>query len=207
MSLWADRLFPLVYDPFLWVGERLGMRRVRAQVVGRARGRVLEVGAGTGLNLPHYPDDLSELVLTEPEEGMARRLTKRVDRASRDARVVIAGAERLPFDDRSFDSVICTLVLCTVPELERSLAEIRRVLVPGGQLLFIEHVRAPSGSRTARWQERLHDPWRAFANGCHCNRETLSAIENAGFSVRDTTSERWQAMPPIVAPIVTGRAA
>jgi ubiquinone/menaquinone biosynthesis C-methylase UbiE len=110
---------------------------------------VLEIGAGTGLNLRHYPSGLDELVLSEPDEGMAWRLRTRVERAGAKAQVVLADAEQLPFADESFDSVVGTLVLCTVTDLERSLAEIHRVLAPGGRLLFVE-ARPRSGGNAPR---------------------------------------------------------
>ena len=202
----GSRLGSALYDPFLWVGERLGMRARRAALLAGARGRVLEIGAGTGLNLAHYPPQVAELVLTEPYGPMARRLAARAGRVSLPARVVQAGAEKLPFDDATFDVVVSTLVLCTVPEPAAAVAEVKRVLRPDGRLLFVEHVRAPDG-RLARWQDRLAPPWRAFADGCNCNRATLELIEQHGLELRSLRRERWRGMPPIVGPLVIGEAA
>ena len=120
------------------------MRRRRSALLGDARGRVVEIGAGTGLNIAHYPDGIAELVLTEPDAAMRRRLARRLQRHGRVARIVDAPAERLPLADASVDTVVSTLVLCTVDDPERALREIARVLRPDGQLLFIEHVRASS---------------------------------------------------------------
>jgi ubiquinone/menaquinone biosynthesis C-methylase UbiE len=120
------------------------MRSNRRALLAHANGRVLEIGAGTGLNLAHYPDELRELVLVEPEPAMRDRLTRRIRGGGRQAVVVDAAAEALPFADASFDTVVCTLVLCTVAAPDRALAEIGRVLRPGGRMLFIEHVRAES---------------------------------------------------------------
>src|SRR5215210_5440442 len=128
----ASRFTAALYDPFFWVAERAGMAARRRALVGQAHGRVLEIGAGTGLNVRHYPDGL-DLVLTEPDEAMAERLRAR--------------AEALPFADDSFDTVVSTLVLCTVPDQPAALREIARILRPGGRLLFAEHVRSDS----ARW--------------------------------------------------------
>ena len=140
-----------MYDPFLWLGEIAGMRPRRSTLLGGARGRVVEIGAGTGLNIAHYPDGIAELVLTEPEPAMRRRLARRLQRHERVARIVDAPAERLPLADASVDTVVSTLVLCTVNNPERALREIARVLRPDGQLLFIEHVRGARGSsRRAR---------------------------------------------------------
>ena len=168
MGLWS-RVFAAAYDPFLARAERAGIASARQQLLAGARGRVLEVGAGTGLNVAHYPQG-TEVTFTEPDPHMAKRLRAHgVD-------VVEAGAESLPFADGSFDTVVSTLVLCTVPDVAASLSEIRRVLAPGGRLLFLEHVRAEPGSGLERWQNRLHGPWQAFACGCHCNRDLLGAL-------------------------------
>jgi hypothetical protein len=112
-GVWA-RAFAVLYDPFLWVGERAGVRAQREELLSHARGCTVEIGGGTGLNLPHYPDDLDELVLVEPDAAMRVRLEKRLGRTSRRARVVDAPAERLPFADGSVDTVVSTFVLCTV---------------------------------------------------------------------------------------------
>jgi SAM-dependent methyltransferase len=204
---WGTRCGPILYDPFLWLAELRGMSELRCDIVSRAHGRVLELGAGTGLNLRHYRADLDELVLTEPERGMAERLERRTARtASANTRVLRAPAEQLPFADGSFDAVVATLVFCTVADPPAALLEARRVLRDGGQLLFIEHVRAPAGSRLERWQERLHSPWRAFAAGCRCDQDTMSLIEHAGFVPADRRPGRWRAMPAIVQPLICGQA-
>ena len=200
----GSRFSAAIYDPFLWVGERLGMSRRRTELLSNARGRVLEIGAGTGLNLRHYPDSVEELVLAEPAEPMAARLERRRSRAGRAARVVQAPAEELPFQDDSFDTVVSTLVLCTVVDPARALGEIQRVLKPGGRLLFCEHIRSDS-ARLSRWQDRLAEPWSAFAEGCRCNRETLSLISER-MEVTEHEHGRWRGMPAIVKPLVTGEA-
>src|SRR5215208_2626885 len=174
MTTIAQRGFAALYDPFFWLAERAGLAARRRALVGQASGRVLEIGAGTGLNARHYADD-AELVLSEPDEAMADRLRHRMASLRRPATIVVAGAEALPFGDREFDTVVSTLVLCTVPDQEAALREVHRVLKPGGRLLFIEHVRSDS-PRWARWQDRLNGPWRAFADGCNCNRATLDAL-------------------------------
>ncbi len=194
-----------IYEPFLWLGEKSGMAELRHSLVAQARGAVLEIGAGTGLNLAHYPNGLDRLVLCEPQRHMAQRLTRRVARLGRSAQIVGAPAETLPFDDATFDTVVSTLVLCTVADPESSLDEIRRVLRPDGALLFLEHVRADD-PRLARWQDRLHGPWRAFADGCCCNRRTLERLHRRGYAVSVDQRTRWRRMPPIVRPLVAGRA-
>ncbi|WP_354698118.1 2-methoxy-6-polyprenyl-1,4-benzoquinol methylase, mitochondrial [Paraconexibacter sp. AEG42_29] len=196
-------LFTRIYDPFLAWGERAGMGALRRSVLAQARGDVLEIGAGTGLNLPAYPAGVTALTLAEPEPSMVDRL-RSVGAASPLApTVVAAGAESLPFPDASFDTVVSTLVLCTVGDVDASLAEIRRVLRPDGQLLLIEHVRSDAPS-LARWQDRLHRPWLAFGYGCNCNRDTRDSLARTGFTVDALTPARWRRMPVIVAPLIAG---
>lgn len=198
------RIFAMMYDPLLWLGEIAGMRRRRSALLGGARGRIVEIGAGTGLNIAHYPDGIAELVLAEPEPGMRRRLARRLQRHARVARIVDASAERLPLADASVDTVVSTLVLCTVDDPERALREIARVLRPDGQLLFIEHVRA-SSRFLAACQDSLLQPWRRFAGGCRCNRPTVELMRACGFAVAaDDTA--WRGVPPIVRPLTVGRA-
>ncbi len=203
-TTWA-RAFALLYDPFLCVAERAGVRALRKDLVAKARGYTVEIGSGTGLNLPHYPDDLDELVLAEPDAPMRARLEKKISRSGRRACTVDAPAERLPFADGSVDTVVSTFVLCTVDAPDLALEEIVRVLRPDGQFLFIEHVRSDA-PRLARWQDRLAEPWRRFARGCRCNRATANLIATSGLVLDETREQSWRAMPPIVRPLVVGRA-
>jgi ubiquinone/menaquinone biosynthesis C-methylase UbiE len=192
------------YDWFLSATEKAGLREQRRQLLAGASGRCLEVGAGTGLNLELWPASVEELVLTEPDPHMGAQLRKRAAGSSRSARVVEAPGERLPFEDASFDSVAMTLVLCTAPDPAAVLTEVRRVLRPGGRLLFLEHVRADN-PKLARWQDRLHGPWYAFGYGCNCNRPTLSTIE-AVFEVERVERGEMPKAPPIVRPMIWGTA-
>jgi len=187
------------------LGERGGVGDLRRRLLSGARGRVIEIGAGTGANLRHYPRDLERLVLVEPVEEMARRIEERLAATGRTASVVRARAEDLPVEDASFDTAVATLVLCSVREPARALAEIRRVLVPGGQLLFLEHVRS-CAVRLAGWQDRVNPLWRAVAFGCNLNRPTLASIEAAGFVVAELERGRMPAAPPVLRPLVLGRA-
>jgi ubiquinone/menaquinone biosynthesis C-methylase UbiE len=198
------RILALLYDPSLWLGEIAGMRRRRSALLASACGRVVEIGAGTGLNVAHYPDGVAELVLVEPEPAMRRRLARRLQGQARVAQIVDAPAERLPLPDASVDTVVSTLVLCTVDEPEHTLREIARVLRPDGQLLFIEHVRADSRFLAA-CQDYLLEPWRRFAGGCRCNRPTVELMRACGFAVT-ADNVVWRGMPPIVRPLTVGRA-
>ena len=202
--LWS-RAFAAIYDPSLLIGELSGMRRRRRDLLGSATGRTLEIGGGTGLNLAHYPADLPELIVAEPDPTMRRRLEKRLAGAGAPAvRLLNAPAERLPLPDDSIDTVVSTLVLCTVDDPAAALSEIVRILRPGGQLLFIEHVR--SQSRALAWcQDLLAGGWRRFAEGCRCNRPTALLMAASGLSL-EARDARWRAMPPIVRPLITGRA-
>jgi len=200
LSLWG-RLFAAGYDRATAGTERGALGDARRELVGSARGRVLEIGAGTGANLPHYPAQV-EVVLTEPDAHMAKRLRAKAGGLP----ALEASADALPFPDDSFDTVVATLVFCSVPDVTSALREVRRVLAPGGSLLFLEHVRAQPGSARERWQDRLNPPWRAFACGCNCNRDFLGYLRAAGFTVGEVREEEWGFMPAILRPVVVGRA-
>jgi ubiquinone/menaquinone biosynthesis C-methylase UbiE len=199
------RLFAALYDRGLSGTEEAGLREMRRELLAQARGRVVEVGAGTGVNLELYPEGIEELVLAEPDPHMSRRLREKLAPSGRAARIVAAPAERLPFEDSSFDTAVATLVLCTVPDPEAAVAEVSRVLRPGGQLLFIEHVRS-SDPGVARWQDRLEKPWRFLGDGCHCNRDTLATLGASPLSVERVERGSLPKAPPIVRPLVRGSA-
>lgn len=199
----GGRFSATLYEPILWLGERRGMRARRRRLLATARGRVLEIGAGTGLNVPHYTAGVDELVLAEPVEEMSARI-EAAGTGEFPVSVVQARAEELPFADDSFDTVVSTMVLCTVEDVEASLEEVRRVLRPGGRLLFCEHVRSDS-PRLARWQDRLAKPWAAFAEGCRCDRATLGAIA-AELEITRVEQEVWKGMTFVLRPLVVGEA-
>ena len=194
------RLFAALYDKSLAAAEDAGLREKRRALLAEASGKTLEIGAGTGLNVDLYPAAAAPLVLSEPEEPMARRLR---ERASSRAEVVAAGADRLPFDDASFDTVVSTLVLCTVPDQAGALREIRRVLKPEGRLLFLEHVRAEDAG-VAKWQDRLTPVWRFIGRGCHPNRDTAAAMREAGYAIERIDHDKTPKAPPIVRPLIAG---
>jgi ubiquinone/menaquinone biosynthesis C-methylase UbiE len=196
------RMFAWGYDRFLAQTEKAGLREMRHELLADARGRCLEIGAGTGLNLEHWPDGVDELVLSEPDPHMVAQLRRKLDRTTE---VVQAPAERLPFEDDSFDTVALTLVLCTVPDPEAALREVDRVLKPGGRFVFLEHVRAEEPG-LARWQDRLHTPWYWFGDGCHCNRDTLATIEASPLELERSERGRLPKAAPLVRPMVKGSA-
>jgi ubiquinone/menaquinone biosynthesis C-methylase UbiE len=199
------RGFSALYDRCFKAAEEAGLRDMRRDVLAGARGRVLELGAGTGLNLELYPPDVSDPVLVEPDPHMVKQLRKRVTELGSTAQVVEAPGEKLPFEDDSFDTVVVTLVLCTVPNQTATLAEIKRILKPDGQFLFLEHVRS-SDPDLAKWQDRLEKPWRFLGDGCHCNRDTESALKAAGFELSDVEHPELPKAPPIVRPMAKGSA-
>lgn len=186
----GHRIFAALYDRMnsaadkSWQGER------RSQLLHGVRGEVLEIGGGTGANLPHYRA-AERVVVTEPDPFMRKRLRPKLLQARVPVEVSDAGAQELPFADDSFDVVVSTLVLCTVPDQRAALAEIRRVLHSEGVLIFMEHVR--NSGRVARWQDRIEPLWTRLFAGCHPNRDTVSEIEAAGFRLE--TFERFD--PPV----------
>ena len=204
MGLWS-KAFAAGYCRFNRHIEEGFLQPRRHELLSHARGRVLEIGTGPGLNLEHYPEGLEELVLTEPEEAMLAQLEKRVRELRPDARIVQAPAQALPFEDGYFDTVVCSFTLCTVPDEDETLAELRRVTKPGGRFLFIEHVRAVD-RQLARWQDRLHGVWLRFGEGCHCNRPTLEHIERSAFQIEKVERTRLPHRVPIVRPAIIGRA-
>jgi ubiquinone/menaquinone biosynthesis C-methylase UbiE len=199
-------IFARFYDRMLAGTERAGLIEMRRELLARANGRTLELGAGTGLNLPHYTGAVSELVLAEPDPHMADRLRDRLTRegtAAGRASVIEAPAENLPFDDGSFDTVVSTLVFCTVEDPVRAIAEARRVLVEAGSLLFVEHVRSET-RQLSWWQDRLERPWGWVAAGCHPNRPTGDLLADAGFWIEQLDRGRLPKVPRWMQPMIRG---
>jgi ubiquinone/menaquinone biosynthesis C-methylase UbiE len=204
----AHRFFAAVYDRMLAGTEKAGLSEMRAELLSDARGRTLELGAGTGLNLAHYTDAVTELVVTEPDPFMARRLREKLATeppAPGSVEVVEAPAESVPFEDDSFDTVVGTLVLCTVDDPEAAAGEIARVLKPGGRLLYIEHVRDPNEGGLAGWQDRLERPWGWVGAGCHPNRNTAATLAASGLRV-DPERDELPKAPAWVRPLIRGAA-
>jgi SAM-dependent methyltransferase len=197
------RFFAASYDRMLAASEEAGLGERRRTLLAEAEGRTLEIGAGTGVNLAHYPESVRELVLVEPFEPMARRLRERLAESGREGEVVVAPAERLPVPDASVDTVVTTLVLCTVERPEAALAEAHRVLRPGGRLLFLEHVRA-ADERLARWQDRLERPWRFVGHGCHPNRDTVGTVRASPLELERVEHGRVPKAAAIVRPLAQG---
>ena len=202
MSL-RKRFFALTYDRQMVKVENAGLRDHREQLLSPVSGRVLEIGGGTGANLSRYGAAVQSLTITEPDPYMLRRLEAYVREHMPTALVLRAPAEDLPFGDDSFDAVVSTLVLCGVDDQPRALREIRRVLRPGGQLVFFEHVRSHD-PKVARQQDRMNALNR-FVAGCECNRPTLESIRGAGFDV-EAAAATLEKAPWFVRPAIAGHA-
>ena len=203
MSLWG-RMFAAGYDHFMAGTEKETVRPHREVLIPQASGRVLEIGGGTGANLEFYGEGVESLTVTEPEPPMMKRLERHLaERAPGRAQVLGAPAEDLPFDDAAFDFAVSTLVLCTVNDQPRAIRELRRVLRPGGRLLFIEHVRSEN-PRLARWQDRLNPLQTRVGHGCNCNRPTVSTLADGGFEITRLEHDEMRKVPPIVKPLVVG---
>jgi SAM-dependent methyltransferase len=198
-------VFSALYDRILAGTEDAGLRDRRREVLSAARGRTIDIGAGTGANLGLFPESLGQVVMAEPDPHMAKRLRHKLVESGAQIELVEAGADALPFADNSFDTAVFTLVLCTVPDPKAALAEAARILKPGGRLLFVEHVRAEDPG-LSRWQDRLEGPWKFFADGCRCNRDTVASIEASPLTVEQVEHGELPKSPPLVRPLVWGRA-
>ncbi|WP_218951962.1 class I SAM-dependent methyltransferase [Amycolatopsis anabasis] len=182
MALIENPLFAKFFARYGARNEARGNARLRAELLAGLSGRVVEVGAGTGLNFPHYPPAVAELVAVEPEPTLRAKAAEAATGAPAPIRLVDGVADGLPAEDGSADAVVVSGVLCSVADPAAALAEFRRVLRPGGELRFYEHVRA-RGAVWARFQDFSDLLWPRLMGGCHPNRDTLSAIRRAGFEI------------------------
>jgi ubiquinone/menaquinone biosynthesis C-methylase UbiE len=179
MGFYQDQLLPRFQNKLM---DRKDLREVRARVCSALWGGVVEVGFGTGLNAPHYPDGVQRVAAVEPSSLCMRIAEPRI--AATSATVELAGlnGETLDLPSDEFDAALSTWTLCTIPDVDAALAEIRRVLKPGGTFHFVEHGRAPD-ARVARWQERIEPTWKHVAGGCHVTREIFDLVKRAGFQL------------------------
>jgi len=201
-----NRAFAALYDPMMKPAERGALGRLRDEVVGSARGSVLEIGAGTGLNLSRY-EGVDRVVVTEPVEPMRRRLIGRVGQARVPVEVVDAPAEALPFADGEFDTVVSTLVLCSVDDPVAAVREVRRVLKPGGRFVFLEHGGAdPTHGKRAEWQHRLDGVWSAVNAGCHLTRNVADVLAAAHLQPEEIRVLEPRPVPSIILPFRLGSA-
>lgn len=200
-------LLASIYDRFMSESEAACVGAWRAELLGELGGEVLEVGAGTGHNLPYYPASVARLVLSEPDRHMRARLSRKLGAQIFEggrAELNDASVERMPLPDASFDAVVATLVLCSVADPARALAEIYRVLKPSGRFVFIEHVAAHDNPRRLRWQRRIEPVWKHVAGGCHVTRRTDELIVQAGFTIERIDRQSIRKAMPHVRPSIRG---
>ena len=172
------------------------MAKRRARVIPQAEGRVLEIGMGSGLNLPFYSERMSELIAIEPSPKL-REMTQRAATANNHAVDLRDGsAEAIPLDDASIDTVVTTWTLCTIPDAHKALSEMRRVMKPTGRLLFVEHGRAPDEA-VRKWQDRINPAWQVIGGGCNLNRAIETLVTGAGFQMEKLDNE----VPPLSGPV------
>ncbi|HEX6712080.1 MAG TPA: class I SAM-dependent methyltransferase [Thermoleophilaceae bacterium] len=190
-----------MYDTVGKGSEEAGVQEERRQLLASAHGATIEIGAGTGLNIEHYPEAVTRLVLAEPDRHMRARLSRRLDGLPRAAEIVDAPAEGLPFPDATFDTAVVTWVLCSVPDQQVALDEITRVLKPDGRLLFLEHVRSDD-PKIAKWQDRIRPVYNLV--GCNPNRQTLAAIEASALRIESVRHSVVPKAPKFERPMIVG---
>ena len=196
-----------VYDRCMAGTEEACLNEWRREVLRHASGRVIEVGSGTGINIGLYPDAVTSVVLSEPDPWMRKGLSKRLhDDALTIYEVSSAGVEDLAYAADTFDTVVCTLVLCTVPDPQQALDSIHRILKPGGRLIFLEHVLANDRPKRARWQRFWNPLWKRCMGGCEVIRDTATSMESAGFQIETMTRASMRKAPSIVRPTIRGYA-
>lgn len=204
-----ERLFAAYYPRLIQRSEDAGQRETRRRLVSGAAGVTIEVGAGSGINVAHYTDSVTELVLTEPSPHMLAHLRDAV-RERRppvgSLEIVQASALELPFADGRFDTAVCTFVMCSVPDPSAALEEIARVLRPGGRLLFLEHVHAGEGTLLGRFQDLIEVPHRYVAAGCYPNRRTERLLAESPLTVHSLEHGHQPRSPPTVRPAIIGTA-
>jgi len=179
MSFYDDYILPHLINLAMRNRELLPYRE---RVLSSARGRVLEIGIGSGLNLPFYASRIDEILGLEPAARLVAMAQLAAGRFKAPVTVITGSAEAIPIDDDSIDTVVSTWTLCSIPDAVGALREMRRVLKPGGQLLFVEHGLAPEES-VCKWQNRLTPVWKRIGGGCHLNRPIRALIESAGFGI------------------------
>jgi ubiquinone/menaquinone biosynthesis C-methylase UbiE len=200
MGLYSRHIFPHLMD---WVMSGDEFRRLRTLLLQDAQGEVLEIGLGTGLNLPHYPQRISQLHAVDPAPLLPDRIAQRSESVSCPIRIQRVSAEILPFEDRTFDCVVSTWTLCTIPDPVKALQEIRRVLRPTGQFLFLEHGRSDN-EKIATWQDRLNPIQRVIGCGCNLNRRIDQLISQAGLTMMKLDRFQMDRIPRLVGEMYRG---
>ncbi len=202
MGFYHHHIFPRVLDLAMASPQ---LRRPRDRALAPARGRILEIGFGTGRNLTHYPPHVRRIEAIDPDLDLDRVSLPRIAHASIEVDFHHLDAEHLPFEDQRFDTVVSTFTLCSIPDVVHALAEVRRVLRPGGQFLFLEHGRAPD-HRVARWQDRLNAAWMPLFGGCQLNRPVRELVTGAGLELGPVQQYYLKRAPRFVGYLTEGRA-
>lgn len=200
-----SRFFAFIYDPMIAKTEEACLKEWREVLLKNAHGVVLEVGAGTGANLAYYTETVDQLIISEPDEFMRKRLIEKLkDFDIKNTSIKGFGMEDIDLADNSVDCVVSTLVCCSVASPKKSLQQAYRVLKPGGQLLFMEHVAAENNPKRLKWQNRINPIWKRISGNCHTNRETEKTIIEAGFTIKDITKASMRKAPAFVRPTIRG---
>ena len=202
MRIYHHYVFPHLLD---FVMSSRMFRKPRDRTLAPARGRILEIGFGTGMNLTHYPPTVQRIEAIDPDLDLDRYSLPRIAAASIGVDFHHLDAEHLPFESDRFDTVVSTFTLCSIPDVAHALREIRRVLKPGGQFLFLEHGRSPDPA-VARWQDRLNAAWMPLAGGCHLNRPTRELVADAGLVVGPVQNYYLKRTPRFVGYMTEGMA-
>lgn len=203
MSFYEDRILPHIIDCACSMGQ---VMKLRSEVVPRARGRVLEVGMGSAINLQFYRADQVEMVYgLEPSEGMRRKARPNLEKSPVTVEWLDLPGEKIPLEKDSVDTVLLTFTLCTIPDWHAALEQMWRVLKPGGELLFLEHGESPD-ERTRKWQHRITPGWKKLAGGCHLNRHIAELIRQGGFQIEELENLYIPRAPRIAGYIYKGRA-
>ncbi len=198
--MYATYIFPRLMD---WVLRGARFQTERQRLLATARGTVLEIGFGTGLNLSHYPHTVTALYAVDPAPLLPNRVAQRVASAPFPVHLQHVTAEELPYEPATFDCAVSTFTLCTIPDPLRSLREVRRVLKPGGQFLFLEHGRSDDPA-TSRWQDRLNPLQRRLACGCNLNRQIDRLVIEAGFQIKQLDRDLLPGVPRIAGELYRG---
>jgi ubiquinone/menaquinone biosynthesis C-methylase UbiE len=202
LSLYHHFVFPYLLDLAM---ASPALRKPRRRTLAAAQGRILEIGFGTGRNLEFYPDSVKKIEAIDPDLDLDRLSLPRIRHARIDVDFHHLDAQHLPFGEASFDTVVSTMTLCSIPDVEHALGEIHRVLKPGGRFLFMEHGRAPDAN-VARWQDRINPHWKPLAGGCHVNRPISELVAGSGLSVLDQMSYYMRKTPRFVGFMTEGMA-
>lgn len=191
MGFYSKTIFPAIYD---WVIDRPFWAEHREYQLRDVTGEILEIGVGTGLNLPHYPDHVKKIVTVDPNPGMNKRLQRRIDQTGLQVDRRIIGSECLPFEDDTFDSVVSTLTLCSIRSVDAAMSELFRVLKPGGRLFFLEHGLSKE-PKVAKWQQRLNGMQRRLGDGCSLTLDMAALIANQPFGSIDVDNFYLESTP------------